>query len=596
MESLRTKKWNLDRIYPGDGVSPIKDQIHEVILHIDQTQKDLENQTHPTEITKIVEMIGHVQDLYTKVFDIDEYIICRSSENVHDPEAQTLNDQSKQMKSQMDTLLLSFCQYLASIAEDKWNVLIQRPEVKGIETFLTEQRQKVKDQLNPELEKIIHTLSIHGFAGWEDHYEQEFANLTVPVSNEEGRKNIPFDTAFMRAMLSSDRATRKDIASSMTKVFHENEERFASIFNHFAGYRNEVYQLRGWLNPLKEMFEQNRIGEASVNSMMKTLHEHKSLLHQFLKRKAQLNQVENLSWYDIYAPTFTTKTTLTYDKAANIVTQQFYSYSEKLGEFADKAFKEGWVDAEPSDSKRHGAFCASLPNSKESRIMLSFTGYYQDVVTLAHELGHAYHNSLLHETPGFAQQAGTGLAETASTFAENLVLDAAIDLAETEEDRLSLLELKITNGLKYIAYIPAKFEFEQKFYEKRNSRNLSAAELVDLMEKTERDWFQDSLDEVNAHNWMTIPHFYDTEKAFYNLPYTIGYLFSNGIYSLYLLDKETFPEQYDQLLKHSGNHTMEELGIKYLNHELNSPSFWETSIRPLEEAIHKYLEQTEAYI
>lgn len=305
--------------------------------------------------------------------------------------------------------------------------------------------------------------------------------------------------------------------------------------------------------------------------------------------------MEKLSWYDIYAPTFTSKTTLTYEEAADIVIGQFRGFSEKLGQFAQTAFEEGWIDAEPGDSKQHGAFCASFPNAKESRVMLSFTGNYNDVVTIAHELGHAYHNSLLHEQPGFSHKVGTGLAETASTFAENLVLDAAIDMAETEEDRLSLLEMKITNGLKYTTFIPAKFEFEAAFYKKRLNGKLSAGDIVQLMEETERDWFHDSVDEVFTHNWMTIPHFFSTEKAFYNLPYTIGYLFSNGVYSLYQEDKETFPERYDQLLTRSGNHSMDELSIEFLQEELGT-DFWEAAVRPLKDAVEKYLEETEHYI
>ncbi|MCP3027766.1 M3 family oligoendopeptidase [Halobacillus sp. A5] len=587
--TLLTLEWDLERVNPGTGERTIEEQISEAILHIDETIRELETRTGNDSILKMVEKINRVQALFTKVFEWDEYIICQSSINVHDSQGQALNDLSNKAKAKMNTLLLVFGQYLENIPEEKWGALIQQPETAGVELFLTEQKRKVKDHLDSDLEKVIHSLSVHGFDGWEDHYEQEFAQLTVPVDNEE----VPFNLAYIQAMLSDDRRIRQEISTAVKKVCSENEERFASIFNHFAGFRNELYQLRGWSNPLKEMLEQNRISEASVNSMMQTLRKANPMLRGYFKRKAQLLHVDKLSWYDIYAPTFTSKTTLTYDKAAEIVTGQFYKVSNKMGRFAERAFNEGWIDAAPSDDKRHGAFCASFPESKESRILLSFTGNYQDVVTIAHELGHAYHNAHLHTQSGFSHHAGTGLAETASTFAENLVLDAAIDLAETREDRLSLLEMKILNGLKYIAYIPAKFEFELQFYKKLNSQRLSAAELVDLMKRTEKDWLQDSLEEVNGYHWMTIPHFYSAEKAFYNLPYTIGYMFSNGIYSSYLADKEAFPERYDDLLVNSGNQTMEQLSTQFLNQGLNSNSFWEDAVRPLEEAVDTYIKETE---
>ncbi|WP_226671969.1 M3 family oligoendopeptidase [Rossellomorea aquimaris] len=589
MNHVHTNQWNLDAVRPGNH--PVKEQVMELLFQVGEMKSLLE---HGMNINEAVDVTKRVQDLYTQVFHMDEYIFCIASENVLDGEAQDLMARTSQLKAKMDTLLHVYGQCLAQMTEEEWKSFIESKEIAGSERYLKEQRRKVKDQLAPEMETVINALSVHGFSGWEDQYGQEYARLTVPVKSEEGTEYISFDKAYILGMLSNDRNKREEIAVSLTKVCRENEDRFASIFNHFAGFRNELYRLRGWTNPLKEMFEQNRISEASVTTMMDTLHAHTSLLHRFLERKAVLTGVDKLSWFDVYAPTFTSKTALTYEEAADIVIGQFTRFSEKLGQFASTAFEKGWIDAEPTDHKRHGAFCASFPDAKESRVMLSFTGNYNDVVTIAHELGHAYHNSLLHEQPGFSHKVGTGLAETASTFAENLVLDAAIDLAKTEEDRLSLLEMKITNGLKYTTFIPAKFEFEAAFYKQRMNGKLSAGEIVQLMEKTERDWFNDSLEEVNTHNWMSIPHFFNTEKAFYNLPYTIGYLFSNGVYSLYQKEKGTFPERYDQLLTSSGNQSMEELSIGFLKEELGT-DFWETSIRPLEEAIEKYLEETERY-
>ncbi|WP_406944072.1 M3 family oligoendopeptidase [Halobacillus sp. SY10] len=592
MKNTVMKKWDLERLFP-DGLE------HALLTKNEQIgtlQEQIKNSKTPENFKYFLFIVEGVQELYSDVFAIDEYAICLSSQDVHDESGHYFMDQSQQLKAKMETLLLTFNHYIAAIDESSWHQWIQAEELADIRTSLMERRKQVKDRLAPELEQAIHTLSMNGFEGWEDLYEQEFARLRVPVEENGERKELSFDMAFMKAMLSKDRSVRASIASSIIEVCKQNQERFALIFNHFSGFRNDLYELRGWTNPLKEMYEQNRILESSVNSMMKALHEHKDLLYRFLIRKAQVDSIPKPDWYDLYAPSFTTKTTLTYEEATEIVIKQFSRYSQKLGDFAKQAFHDGWVDAEPHENKRHGAFCASFPNAKESRVLLSFQGTYQDVVTMAHELGHAYHNTLLHEQPGFAQHAGTGLAETASTFAENLVLDAAIDLAETEEDALSLLEMKIINGLKYTTFIPAKFEFEKDFYEKRQQGKLSSSEIIDLMEAKEREWFGDHLEHVNAYNWMSIPHFYDTEKAFYNLPYTIGYLFSNGIYSQYKESPKSFPEKYDGLLSHSGDLPMDELCADFLGQDLNKQTFWNESFRPLKEAIEEYITRTESYV
>ncbi|MBX0356136.1 M3 family oligoendopeptidase [Halobacillus sp. Nhm2S1] len=589
MKNTVMKKWDLERLFP-DGLE------HELQLKNEQMEAlhdQIKNSNTPEVFKDFLLIVEEVQKLYSDVFAIDEYAICLSSEDVQDRNGHYSMDQSQRLKAKMETLLLTFDQYIAAIHESSWHEWIQAEELAGIRTSLMERRKQMKERLAPELEQAIHTLSMNGFEGWEDLYEQEFARLRVPVEEDGERTEMSFDMAFMKAMLSEDRSVRSSIAASIIEVCKQNQDRFALIFNHFAGFRNDLYELRGWTNPLKEMYEQNRITEASVNSMMKALHDHKHLFYQFLKRKAQIDHIAKPDWYDLYAPSFTAKTTLTYEEATEIVIKQFSRYSEKLGDFAKQAFHDGWIDAEPYENKRHGAFCASFPHAKESRVLLSFHGTYQDVVTLAHELGHAYHNTLLHEQPGFAQHAGTGLAETASTFAENLVLDAAIDHAKTEEDALSLLEMKIINGLKYTTFIPAKFEFEKDFYEKRKQGKLSSSEMIDLMEAKERDWFGNQLEQVNAYNWMSIPHFYDTEKAFYNIPYTIGYLFSNGMYSHYKEHPASFPEKYDDLLSRSGDLPMDELCAAFLGQDLSTQSFWNEAFRPLEDAIEDYLKRTE---
>ncbi|MYL48382.1 oligoendopeptidase F [Halobacillus litoralis] len=589
MKNTVMKKWDLERLFP-DGLEDVLTKKNE---QLETLHNQIKHSKTPENFNDFLLMVEEVQKLYSDVFAIDEYAICLSSEDVQDRNGHYFMDQSQRLKAKMETLLLTFNHSLAAIHESSWHEWMRAEEFAEIHTSLMERRKQVKDRLAPELEQAIHTLSMNGFEGWEDLFEQEFASLRVPVEEDGKRTELSFDMAFMKAMLSKDRSVRASIATSIIEVCKQNQDRFAIIFNHFAGFRNDLYELRGWTNPLKEMYEQNRITESSVNSMMKALHEHKDLLYRFLKRKAQVDDIPKPDWYDLYAPSFTAKTTLTYEEATEIVIKQFSQYSEKLGDFAKQAFHEGWVDAEPHENKRHGAFCASFPHAKESRVLLSFQGTYQDVVTMAHELGHAYHNTLLHEQPGFAQHAGTGLAETASTFAENLVLDAVIDLAETEEDALSLLEMKIINGLKYTTFIPAKFEFENDFYEKRKQGKLSSSEIIDLMEAKERDWFGEELEHVNAYNWMSIPHFYDTEKAFYNLPYTIGYLFSNGIYSQYKESPTSFPEKYEDLLSHSGDLPMDELCADFLGQDLNTQTFWNESFRPLEEAIEDYLKRTE---
>ncbi len=199
MQKLQLLKWNLERVSPGNKEISLQERLHKLTNLIKTTQFEMAKQTHSEDIEKLVEMIRLIQKIYIDAFEMDEYYICLLSENVHDTKIQSLSGQCSEMKASMDSLLLTLRQILSNVTEDCWNALLEHPKMEGINLFLNEQRQMVKDQLNPELEKVIHTLSINGFNGWEDHYEQEFANLTVPIISEEGTKTVPFNMAYVKA-------------------------------------------------------------------------------------------------------------------------------------------------------------------------------------------------------------------------------------------------------------------------------------------------------------------------------------------------------------------------------------------------------------
>lgn len=594
MELTLNKQWDLHSLYPGGKQS---EKLNNQIIQLTQDIPVLiENLQQPLPISELVNLLEEIQHTILLAFQIDEYCICLSSEDVHNEEAMKLVDRSNHLQVQAKSLQIELENYLAQRTETEWNDLLHNDQLKSIHPFLLEKKQQLSEQLPKQVEDVINTLSVNGFIGWEDHYEKLLHRLQVPVIFEEKTANLTINEAIIQSMLDQNREKRKATAQALEHVCHTNAEPFASIFNQFAGFRLDTYKLRGYKDTQKELYKKNRIDKKSVTSMMNAIHQNQAPIQRFFRRKAQLMGLEKLSYFDIHVPYFTSKSKLPYETVSDIIKKQFHTFSKKFGELADRAFEEKWIDAESRKNKAFGAFCASMPIEDESRILLSFKGDYQDVVTLAHELGHAYHNSILHQEPAFTQDTGTALAETTSTFAENLVLDAALQIAETEEDKLSLLEMKITNAVKYLTLIPAKFEFEKEFYKKREKEKISESQLANLMVETEQRWTNNQLAEYNPYSWITISHFYDTEHPFYNIPYTIGYLFSNGIYALSKTESEGFQEQYDQLLGHTGKMSLEDLGKKFLNQDLTQVAFWEKSIQPILDAIKQFEELTEKYV
>ncbi|WP_404451369.1 M3 family oligoendopeptidase [Virgibacillus necropolis] len=594
MEKVISENWNLDSLYPGGKES---NRLNALISGLKQDMAGLQGKIQTLDQSNnLVGFFQEVQEYISAAFELDEFLVCLYAVNVDDPEVTKLIDESEKIKADIESLKIDMDELLARLSDSEWEGLLQHDEVKEYQFYLEERKQKMGDKLPIAMEKLINELSINGFYGWEDYYEQMMGALRIPVEKDGQKEEMSIGQAQSYAMFSSDRSVRQKTARTIIEICEKQADSFATVLNRINGFRLDVYKQRGWDNVLKEAMEQNRIKEQTVQTMVSAIKENRNIVHSFLIRKAQVMNLEKLGWYDTDTPSFTSDNKVSYSEAADIVITQFHKFSDKLGSFAEKAFYEGWIEAEDRKGKMHGGFCAFMPLKKESRIFLTFTGSYQDVVTIAHELGHAYHNYIMQNEPAFTQEISTSVAETASTFAENLVLDAAIEHASNEEDKLSLLEMKILNGLKYQVTVPAMFEFEQKLYEKRKHGPLTADELSDLMESMTKDIYGDVVDEHNKYFWMTIPHFYHTDLAFYNIPYTIGYLFSNGIYALAKEQGDQFPEQYDELLRNSGRMTVEQLAERYLNKDIVEKEFWEASLQPTIEAINDYLELTEKMV
>jgi oligoendopeptidase F len=594
VETIISENWNLDSLYKRGKVST---KLEETILQLKDELVALQNALHKIKILDseedLIKFLQRIQEYKLASFELDEFLICLYAENVDDPDVSKLIEESSTLKAGFESLLIDVDQVLANLSDSQWHGLMRNEEIQKVQFYLEERKQRMADKLPLEIEKIINALAVNGFIGWENHYEQLMGELRFFVDKDGEPEEMSIGQALSYAVYSSSPSIRQKTGQVVVKGLAEKADSFASILNRIIGFRLDIYKQRGWNNVLKESMEQNRVNELSVQTMLSSIKANREIAHTFFKRKAQVMKLDKLAWYDTESPSFHSSKIIPYPEAAKIVITQFYQFSEKLGKFAERAFHEGWIEAEDRKGKMHGGFCAFMPLKKESRIFLTYTGSYQDIVTIAHELGHAYHNYILQDEPAFAQEVSTSMAETASTFAENLVLDAAIEQAQTLEEKLFLLEMKILNGLKYQVMVPGMFEFEQKLYEQRKQGSITAEDISGIMASMFKEFYGEALEENNPYLWMTIPQFFSTKLAFYNIPYTIGYLFSNGIYALAKEQGESFIEQYDALLQNTGKMNVETLAATYLNQDLGEREFWDASLQPTIDAIKEYLRLTE---
>ncbi len=343
---------------------------------------------------------------------------------------------------------------------------------------------------------------------------------------------------------------------------------------------------------MKEPLSICRMKKETLETMWNVISQHKEKLVAYLERKAKLLGLEKLSWYDLEAPYGKTESKASFQEGAEFIEQNFALFGEKLASFAKKAFKEQWIEAEDRPGKAPGGFCTYFPESSESRIFMTYSGTPNNISTLAHELGHGFHSYAMKGVHHLNRNYAMNVAETASTFAEMIVADAAVKNAKNEEEKLVLLDDKIQRTVALLMNIHARFLFETRFYEERKPGPVSVEKLNELMLTAQKEAYCDALDEYHPLFWASKLHFFITGVPFYNFPYTFGYLFSLGIYAEALKEGKGYEENYVALLKDTASMTVEDLAMKHLEADLTKPDFWEKAVGLCLDDIDEFLELT----
>lgn len=588
--------WNLDSIFPGGSSSP---QFLEFLTRLEADIESLGKQVGAasvpadTEATKALDpVIELLQSCSGRLTQASEFAGCLGSQDQQDKGAVRLSSKVTGMRAGFAGIASQFDQVLRETPDDVWSAWMARPEIAPLEFVLSESRSLAREKMSPELESLALSLAVDGYHGWSEHYETIVGSIQIPFEDENGSRMLSAGQAFNK-LDDPDPAVRQEMFGKWEAAWSGVEDYCADTLNHLAGFRLNLYKNRGWEEVLKEPLAINRMSGDTLQMMWDVITKNKPVLVSYLQRKAKVLGLDALSWVDVEAPVGKSGGKIPYDQAASDIVAQFRKFSPKMADFAEHAFDNDWIEVEDRPAKRPGGFCVSFPESKESRIFMTYSGTPSNVSTLAHELGHAYHSYLLDDQPLFNQNYAMNVAETASTFAEVIVADAQVKAAADPAEKLALLETKIQNSVAFFMNIHARFLFETRFYEKRKEGLVNAEELSALMEEAQKEAFCGILSGYHPRFWASKLHFYISDVPFYNFPYTVGYMFSTGLYKLALQEGPGFADKYDSLLRDTGVMTLEDLVLKHLGVDLKKPDFWQGAADLIAEDIAEFLKMTE---
>ena len=568
--------WDLERFFKGGSASePFKTTYKETQTKLISLETLLKN-------AQLSASLSLSQDIGLMLREMEAFVECLLAQNAYDTEARILGNDMRQLLTTFSNLTILFDETLKDLPDSAFEALLKQHPT--IAFPLKERRVRAQHKLSYREESFINELGIDGYHGWSQLWETFIGEMTFPF-----QESSLFFGQIENKMADPNPQYRRQAFESISSQFGKYQSLFAQALNHLSGFRLETYKKRGWGNFLKEPLEENRMEESTLNTMWDTIEKNKAPLVNYLERKAALLKKQKLDWFDLEAPISTTSKKISFDDAGDFVLTHFEAFSPKMAAFSKKALEDRWIEAEDRKGKSPGGFCTGLPLKKESRIFMTFSNTMTNLFTLAHELGHAFHNLVIFPLPEMAQHIKMNVAETASTMAEMIVTKAAIEKETDPRERLFLLDDHLSRSVAYLMNIHARFLFEKSFYEARQKGFVSHENLNILMETAQKHAYKNSLGTYHPLFWAAKMHFYFTDAPFYNFPYTFGYLFSLGMYTLSKSDTQ-FEDKYIALLKDTGQMNTESLVKKHLQIDIKSPELWQKGLDVIKEDVATFIQ------
>ncbi len=594
--------WDLSDVFPGLDSSEFAAAYQDAIdlvagLEAYLVDKQINRDSIHTEqdLPVLSELISALIDWLNKGFNLlytlNNYTQSSTTVDSYDTLAM---QQFSRVQSQLVRLLQAekiITGWLGSLGTLLDQIIATNPKAESHAYYLKKKAGQSQYLMSDAEELLANQLSLSGLRAWGKLQGTLTSQLAIDFELDGERKAYPLAALQNIRRYNPAPEIRQQAFAAEISSLESIRESLAACMNGVAGFNNVLNQGRHREDAIHHSLDTASIDrdtlEAMLSAMQASFPDFRAYLH---KKAARLNQ-ESLPWWDLFAPVGDKKRQFSWTQAQEFILDNFNSYSPHLATFARQAFDNNWIDAEPRKGKRGGAFCVRFPAIEQPRVLCNFDGSLDQVSTIAHELGHAYHihcqrgkNFLQYITP-------MTLAETASIFCETIIMDAALDNAAGPQEELNILETELIGNTQIIVDITSRYLFEKEVYERRAEAELSADEFCEIITRAQVETYGDGLDQAHLHAymWAWKPHYYRSDFAFYNYPYAFGLLFSTGLYSLYEQLGQEFVSQFQDLLASTGMASPAELAERF-GMDIRSEEFWQQSLDVIRRRIARYLE------
>jgi oligoendopeptidase F len=577
---LEATAWDLEPLVEARGEEGMDAELAEAAELSDAFAKRYAGTLAELDAAGLAAAMRDLERVYKLVSRAGSYAHLRFSTDTSDPANGALLQRAQERGTAIETRLLFFDLEWAALPDERAAELLADPALDFCRHHL-ETARRYRPHLLTEPEELVMTeKSITGRSAWTRLFSESTAAIRVAL--EDGEASL--EVALSR-LQSADREGRRKIAEAVTAALEPGLRTRAFILNTLLHDKAVDDRLRNYPSWIASRNLSNEASDESVQALVTAVKARYEIARRWYRLKAQLLGVDRLADYDRMAAVTDEDTVVAWGDARELVTDCYRTFSPELGEIVQRSFDERWIDAPVRQGKRGGAFCASTVPELHPYVMLNYTARRGDVLTLAHELGHGVHAVLGARQGIFHMSTPLTMAETASTFGEEIVFDRLLELAETPDSRLSLLARSVEGAIATIFRQTAMNQFEERAHNARRSEGeLSVERLGDLWAETQEEFLGDSVEVTEGYRdwWSYIPHFIATPGYVY--AYAFGQLLAMSVYNLYRQQGEDFVPRYLELLSAGGSRSPEELaGI--VGVDLADPGFWDAGLDLVEEVV-----------
>ena len=578
--------WDLSILYKGFDDPALRADIDSLKSLIASGNALLDREAPAAQ--KLEDVVTLQEDLSTVFGRIRLFLhLTIAADNTH-AEALRLMDELSLVGVDMRLLDSRCTRYIGSL-ENLEELIAASERLQANDFFLREAAEESRHQLPAHMEKELLRMSLNGADAWAKLKDRLMGTLTCEMNGEQ----LPLPA--VRGMAyDPDPAVRKAAYEAEVESYKKVDTAMAYCLGCIKGETITLCELKGYDDPLSMTLAQNRMDHATLNAMWTAIREALPDFRRYMRRKAELLGHQNgLPFYDLFAPMGESSKTYTIDEARELLVKTFNEINPEMGAFIDNAFQQRWIDVYPRKGKSGGAFCSGSYEKNVSRILTNFMGSFSDVCTLAHELGHAWHNRCLQRKPQLMGHYPMPLAETASIFNETLLTHVVRKNAD-ESTRLTLLESVLQDATQTIVDIYSRFLFESKVFEARKTHIPSAAECNQMMLDAQMEAYGDGMDPDLRHSgmWVCKGHYYYTGRHFYNFPYAFGHLFGLGVFKKYLEEGAAFMPKYDALLASCGSDTIPNVCAS-VGIDVRSVDYWRSALDVLRAEVDEFIRLTD---